>query len=70
MTEQSITAEAFDRKFERGEDTSDYIDWRKAKRPGTDDLAKMVAQLRETKNHLLAEARRIEETLTALENAL
>jgi alpha/beta superfamily hydrolase len=28
-----ITTEEFDRKFDEGEDVSDYIDWSKARRP-------------------------------------
>jgi len=30
---QKITAEEFDRKFDDGEDISEYLDWSKASRP-------------------------------------
>lgn len=31
---KKITAKEFDRRFEAGEDISDYVDWKAAKRPG------------------------------------
>jgi hypothetical protein len=31
---KTITAEEFDRRFDDGEDISDYIDWSSARRPG------------------------------------
>jgi hypothetical protein len=31
---EPITIEEFDRRFDAGEDISDYIDWSKATRPG------------------------------------
>ena len=31
---QGISAEEFDRKFDNGEDISEYVDWSKATRPG------------------------------------
>jgi hypothetical protein len=31
---ETITAEEFDRRFDEGEDISQYIDWSKASRPG------------------------------------
>jgi hypothetical protein len=30
----TITAEEFDRRFDRGEDVSEFLDWSKARRPG------------------------------------
>lgn len=33
-TIKTISAEEFDRKFDAGEDISEYIDWENAKRPG------------------------------------
>jgi hypothetical protein len=30
----TITAEEFDRRFDRGEDVSAFLDWSKARRPG------------------------------------
>jgi len=34
MTPKTISAEEFDRRFDDGEDISDYIDWSSARRPG------------------------------------
>lgn len=34
MTPKTISAEEFDRRFDDGEDISDYIDWSCARRPG------------------------------------
>jgi hypothetical protein len=34
MSVKTISAEEFDRKFDDGEDISDYVDWSKATRPG------------------------------------
>jgi hypothetical protein len=31
---KKISADEFERKFDEGEDVSDYVDWSKAKRPG------------------------------------
>ena len=33
-TTKHISAEEFDRKFDEGEDISEYVDWSKATRPG------------------------------------
>lgn len=33
MCPKSISAEEFDRRFDDGEDMSDYVDWSKATRP-------------------------------------
>ena len=30
----TLTAEEFDRRFDDGEDITDFLDWEKAKRPG------------------------------------
>ena len=35
---KTITAEEFDRKFDAGEDVSEYIDWSKPLRPGEEPL--------------------------------
>lgn len=35
---KTITAEEFDRKFDAGEDVSEYIDWSKTFRPGEEPL--------------------------------
>ena len=34
MSVKTISAEEFDRKFDDGEDISEYLDWSKATRPG------------------------------------
>jgi len=34
MTHKTISAEAFDRRFDNGEDISEYLDWSSARRPG------------------------------------
>lgn len=31
---KKITAKEFDRRFDAGEDISDYVDWKAARRPG------------------------------------
>ena len=68
MAEKQITAEEFDRRFDAGEDIADYIDWTKAKRPGHEELAKLVQQLQETKRRLLEEAGRIDDVLKAFQH--
>jgi hypothetical protein len=40
MAMNKISAEEFDRRFDDGEDMSDYIDWSRATRPGV--VAKRV----------------------------
>ena len=34
MTAKTISGEAFDAKFDSGEDISDHLDWSSARRPG------------------------------------
>ncbi len=34
MATKAITAEEFDRRFDDGEDMSDFLDWSRARRPG------------------------------------
>ena len=34
MTGKMISGEEFDRRFDAGEDVSEYIDWNSARRPG------------------------------------
>jgi hypothetical protein len=34
MTTKTIDAAEFDRRFDDGEDISEYVDWSKARRPG------------------------------------
>ena len=33
-TPKTISAEEFDRRFDNGEDVSEYLDWSRARRPG------------------------------------
>jgi hypothetical protein len=67
MAENSISSEEFDRKFEAGEDISEYIDWSKAKRPGHEQMSKIIHEYEETKRRLLEEAKRIDDILNALQ---
>lgn len=34
MKQTKITAKEFDRRFEAGEDISEFVDWKSARRPG------------------------------------
>jgi hypothetical protein len=52
MTGKMISGEEFDRRFDAGEDVSEYIDWSSARRPGleakrvnVDMPAHMIAKL-------------------------
>ena len=67
MAENSISMEEFDRKFDAGEDLSDYIDWSKAKRPGHEQMTRIIHEYQETKRRLLEEAKRIDAVLSALQ---
>jgi hypothetical protein len=55
---KKITTEEFDRRFDAGEDVSDYIDWSKARRPNKRrrvnvDLPEwMIASLDREADHL------------------
>jgi hypothetical protein len=67
MAENSISSEEFDRKFDAGEDMSEYIDWTKAKRPGREQMTQIIREYQETKRRLLEEAKRIDKILNALQ---
>jgi hypothetical protein len=67
MAEDSISSEEFDREFDAGEDISEYVDWSKAKRPGREQMRKIIHEYEETKRRLLEEAKRIDEILKALQ---
>ncbi len=67
MAENSISSQEFDRKFDAGEDVSRYIDWSKTKRPGREQMTKIIHEYEETKRRLLEEAKRIDEILSALQ---
>ncbi len=50
-----------------GEDVLRYIYWSKAKRPGREQMTKIIQEYEETKRRLLEEAKRIDEILNALQ---
>ena len=70
MASNRISTEEFDRKFEAGEDVSEYIDWRKGKRPGREQMAQLIREYHKTKRRLLEEAKRIDEMLSTLQGAI
>ena len=70
MAGNRILTEEFDRKFEAGEDVSEYIDWRKAKRPGREQMAQIIREYQKTKRRLLEEAKRIDEILSTLQGTV
>ncbi|MHA7968446.1 type II toxin-antitoxin system BrnA family antitoxin [Rhizobium sp. CAU 1783] len=45
---KKISAEEFDRKFDDGEDISEYVDWSKATRPNLEPVAMTVIVRRGT----------------------
>lgn len=45
---QKISAEEFDRKFDNGEDISEFVDWSKATRPNLESVAMTVIVRRGT----------------------
>ena len=65
MAKNNISYEEFDRKFDAGEDISQYIEWSKAKRPGREQMTKIIHEYEKTKRRLLEEAKRIDEILSA-----
>ena len=70
MARNRISTEEFDRKFEAGEDVSEYIDWRKAKRPGREQMTQIIREYQKTKRRLLEEAKHIDEILSTLHGAV
>jgi hypothetical protein len=66
MPEQKVTSDEFDRKFNAGDDITDCIDWSQARRPGREQRAVTIRQLQATKQRLLEEAKRLDDTLAAL----
>ena len=70
MAGNRISTEEFDRKFEAGEDVSEYIDWRKAKRPGREQMAQIIREYQKTRRRLLEEAKRIDEILSTLQGTV
>ena len=67
MASNRIPLVEFDRKFEASEDVSECIDWRKAKRPGREQMAQIIREYQKTKRRLLEEAKRIDEILSTLQ---
>ncbi|KPF45566.1 CopG family antitoxin [Rhizobium sp. AAP43] len=49
---KTISAEEFDRKFDDGEDISEYVDWSTATRPNLEPVALTVTIMRGTKLRL------------------
>lgn len=62
----TITAEEFDRRFDNGEDVSEYFDWSKARRPGLEPKRVNVDFPAWVVNSLDREARRLGVTRQAL----
>ncbi len=56
---KTISAEEFARKFDDGEDISEYIDWSTATRPNLEPVAMTVTVTRGTKLRLEREAREL-----------
>ena len=62
-----ISTEEFDRRFDAGEDVSDYIDWSKARRPGWEAR---LADIRALAEGLRADAERNVGNTRAIYDAL
>lgn len=56
---KTISAEEFDRKFEDGEDISEYVDWSKATRPNLEPVVLTVTIMRGTKLRLERQAKEL-----------
>ncbi|MBA4786314.1 MAG: CopG family transcriptional regulator [Rhizobiales bacterium] len=56
---KTISAEEFDRKFDDGEDISEYIDWSKATRPNLEPVTMTVTVTLGTKLRLERQAREL-----------
>ncbi|TPP11648.1 type II toxin-antitoxin system BrnA family antitoxin [Rhizobium glycinendophyticum] len=56
---KTISAEEFDRKFDDGEDISEYVDWSKATRPNLEPVALTVTIMRGTKLRLERQAKEL-----------
>lgn len=54
-----ITAEEFDRKFDDGEDISEYVDWDKARRPNLERVVMTTELTRGAMLRLDAKAREL-----------
>lgn len=56
---KTISAEEFDRKFDDGEDISEYVDWSKATRPNLEPVELTVTFRRGTKLRLERQAKEL-----------
>ncbi len=56
---KTISAEEFDRKFDDGEDISEYVDWSKATRPNLEPVELTVTIRRGTKLRLERQAKEL-----------
>ena len=56
---KTISAEEFDRKFDDGEDISEYVDWSTATRPNLEPVAWTVTIMRGTKLRLERQAKEL-----------
>ncbi|MBB5276740.1 hypothetical protein HNR26_002818 [Rhizobium rosettiformans] len=56
---KTISAEEFDRKFDAGEDISEYVDWSTATRPNLEPVELTVTIMRGTKLRLERQAKQL-----------
>ena len=56
---KTISAEEFDRKFDGGEDISEYVDWSTATRPNLEPVELTVTIMRGTKLRLERQAKEL-----------
>lgn len=56
---KTISAEEFDRKFDNGEDISEYVDWSTATRPNLEPVELTVTIMRGTKLRLERQAKEL-----------
>lgn len=56
---KTISAEEFDRKFDDGEDISEYVDWSTARRPNLEPVELTVTVMRGTKLRLERQAKEL-----------
>lgn len=56
---KTISAEEFDRKFDDGEDISEYVDWSTATRPNLEPVELTVTVMRGTKLRLERQAKEL-----------
>lgn len=63
---KTISAEEFDRKFDDGEDISEYVDWSTATRPNLEPVTLTVTVKQGTKLRLERQARELGVSVDAL----